>query len=74
MRVGLCQLESKTGDFEANLGEVVQGLKRADVDRVEIVCFPERLLTGHDRGAFPGPLTHPGLPDTFTQIVGAAGA
>ena len=46
MRIGHCQLESKTGDFEANLGKVVKGLERADRDRVEIVCFPECFLTG----------------------------
>ena len=47
MRIGHCQLESKTGDFEANLGKVVKGLERADKDRVEIVCFPECFLTGY---------------------------
>jgi predicted amidohydrolase len=47
MRIGHCQLESKTGDFEANLGKVVRGLERADRDRVEIVCFPECFLTGY---------------------------
>jgi predicted amidohydrolase len=47
MRIGHCQLESKTGDFEANLSKVVKGLERADKDRVEIVCFPECFLTGY---------------------------
>jgi predicted amidohydrolase len=47
MRIGHCQLESKPGDFDANLGKVVQGLERADKDRVEIVCFPECFLTGY---------------------------
>jgi predicted amidohydrolase len=47
MRVGHCQLESKAGDFETNLGKVVKGLERADRDRVEIVCFPECFLTGY---------------------------
>ncbi|HKB00939.1 MAG TPA: nitrilase-related carbon-nitrogen hydrolase, partial [Gemmataceae bacterium] len=46
MRIGHCQLESKTGDFEANLAKVVKGLERADRDRVEIVSFPECFLTG----------------------------
>ena len=40
MRIGHCQLESKPGDFEANLAKVVQGLERADRDRVEVVSFP----------------------------------
>lgn len=47
MRIGHCQLESKYGDFEANLAKVVNGLERADRDRVEIVCFPECFLTGY---------------------------
>ena len=47
MRIGHCQLESKTGDFEVNLDKVVKGLERADKDRVEIVCFPECFLTGY---------------------------
>lgn len=47
MRIGHWQLESKTGDFEANLAKIVTGLERADKDRVEIVCFPECFLTGY---------------------------
>jgi predicted amidohydrolase len=47
MRIGHWQLESKTGDFDANLAKVVTGLERADKDRVEIVCFPECFLTGY---------------------------
>ena len=39
MRIGHWQLESKTGDFDANLAKVVTGLERADKDRVEVVCF-----------------------------------
>jgi predicted amidohydrolase len=47
MRIGHCQLESKTGDFDANLAKVVAGLERADKERVQIVCFPECFLTGY---------------------------
>lgn len=47
MRIGHCQLESKTGDFDGNLAKVVKGLERADRDRVEILCFPECFLTGY---------------------------
>ncbi len=47
MRIGHCQLESKTGDFDANLAKVVEGLRRADRERVEILCFPECFLTGY---------------------------
>jgi predicted amidohydrolase len=47
MRIGHWQLESKLGDFKANLDKVVKGLEQADRDRVEIVCFPECFLTGY---------------------------
>jgi len=47
MRIGHCQLDSQLGDFEGNLKKVVQGLERADRDRVEIVSFPECFLTGY---------------------------
>jgi predicted amidohydrolase len=47
MRIGHCQLESKTGDFDANLEKVVRGLERADKERVDIACFPECFLTGY---------------------------
>jgi predicted amidohydrolase len=47
MRIGHCQLDSKSGDFEANLAKVVKGVERAEKERVEIVCFPECFLTGY---------------------------
>ncbi|HEX3150427.1 MAG TPA: carbon-nitrogen hydrolase family protein [Gemmataceae bacterium] len=47
MRIGHCQLEATTGDFDSNLGKVVKGLERADKDRVAIVSFPECFLTGY---------------------------
>jgi predicted amidohydrolase len=47
MRIGHCQLEAKTGDFDANLAKVVAGLERADKERVEVVSFPECFLTGY---------------------------
>jgi predicted amidohydrolase len=47
MRIGHWQLESKLGDFKANLAKVVKGLEQADRDRVAIVCFPECFLTGY---------------------------
>jgi predicted amidohydrolase len=47
VRIGHCQLESKCGDFEANLAKLVKGLEQAQRDRVEIVCFPECFLTGY---------------------------
>jgi predicted amidohydrolase len=47
MRIGHCQFVSRCGEVGANLARVVQGLERADRDRVEIVCFPECFLTGY---------------------------
>jgi predicted amidohydrolase len=47
MRIAHCQFNVKTGDFEANLEKVKQGLQRADEERAAIVCFPECCLTGY---------------------------
>ena len=47
MRIGHCQLESVPGDFDGNLAKVVAGLERADRERVQVVCFPECVLTGY---------------------------
>ncbi len=47
MRIGHCQLESVSGDFDGNLAKVVKGLERADRERVQVVCFPECFLTGY---------------------------
>ena len=46
MRIAHCQLESKLGDFDANLEKVVKGLERADKERAEIVSFPGMLPHG----------------------------
>lgn len=51
MRIGHCQLVSKLGDFDGNLAKVVEGLKRADRERVEVVSFPECYLTGYTDSA-----------------------
>lgn len=47
MRIGHCQMECRTGDFEGNLARVVRGLEWAQRERVEIVSFPECFLTGY---------------------------
>jgi predicted amidohydrolase len=47
MKIGHCQFETKTGDFEGNLAKVVRGLETAQREGVEIVCFPECFLTGY---------------------------
>ena len=47
MRIAHCQFEPTSGDFDANLAKLVEGLKRADDERAEIVSFPECFLTGY---------------------------
>jgi len=47
MRIAHCQLEANTGAFDANLDKLIQGLTRADKERVDVVCFPECFLTGY---------------------------
>lgn len=47
MRIGHYQAVCEPGDFETNLAKVVEGLKRAERERVEILCFPECFLTGY---------------------------
>lgn len=51
MRIGHCQLDSQLGDFSGNLDKVVEGLRRADEERIEILCFPECFLTGYPNDA-----------------------
>jgi len=52
MRIAHCQFEPKGGDFEANLAKMVEGARRCEADRAEIVSFPECFLTGYqDDGA-----------------------
>lgn len=47
MRIAHCQFEPKSGDFDANLARVAEGLERAEAERAEIVSFPECFLTGY---------------------------
>jgi len=35
------------GNFEANRAKLVEGLQRAEKERVEIACYPECFLTGY---------------------------
>lgn len=52
MRIAHCQFEPRSGDLDANLAKMVEGLKHAEADRAEIVSFPECFLTGYqDDGA-----------------------
>src|SRR5438552_3203920 len=47
MKVGHFQCESHPGDVEGNLNKVLEGLERAKANHVEIVSFPECVLTGY---------------------------
>ena len=51
MRVAHFQLDSRYNDFAGNLAKVVKGLERADRERVDVVCFPECMLTGYPDAA-----------------------
>ncbi len=47
VRIGHYQCVCKQGDFEANLATVIKGLELAKEARLDIVSFPESLLTGY---------------------------
>ncbi|MEQ1842655.1 MAG: carbon-nitrogen hydrolase family protein [Verrucomicrobiales bacterium] len=47
MKIGHCQYESWSGDFEHNLKRFEEGLAKADAEGVAIVSFPECFLTGY---------------------------
>jgi predicted amidohydrolase len=47
MRIAHAQLESKAGDFDANLAKMKKALERAHKERVEVLSFPECFLTGY---------------------------
>ena len=46
MKIGHFQLDCAHGDYDANVMKVLEGLERADSEGVEIVSFPESMLTG----------------------------
>ena len=47
MKIGHYQCECVPGDSEANIGKVIEGLEFADGEGIEIMAFPESLLTGY---------------------------
>lgn len=47
MKVGCYQCNSVHGDFEANLATVLKGLEAGEKEGVELLAFPESLLTGY---------------------------
>jgi predicted amidohydrolase len=47
MKVGHCQLECITGNYEQNLAKLVSWLEVADGEGLDIVSFPESFLTGY---------------------------
>jgi predicted amidohydrolase len=51
MRIGHFQTVSRAGEFDANLAKFGEGLRRADRDHVEILCFPECFFTGYAQSA-----------------------
>lgn len=49
VRIGHYQCECRQGDFDANVKKVLEGLQLAADARLDIVSFPESLLTGYFR-------------------------
>jgi predicted amidohydrolase len=47
LRVGHYQCECTPGDYEANIGKVLEGLEFAERERLDIMVFPESFLTGY---------------------------
>lgn len=47
MKIGHYQLQCVTGDLDANVSKVLAGLAEADAQQLEIVSFPESMLTGY---------------------------
>ena len=64
VRIGHYQCICRQGDFNANLATIVKGLELAANARLDIVSFPEAMLTGYfaceaDAPSIPSPLTRP---------------
>jgi len=49
VKIGHYQCVCRQGDFQRNLGTVIHGLELATEARLDIVSFPESLLTGYYR-------------------------
>ncbi len=47
LRVGICQINSKVGDLEANAAKIVQSAKIAVASGAEIIVFPELAICGY---------------------------
>jgi len=47
MRIGHCQVQPVFGDFDGCLAKLVGGLEKAEIERVEIVSFPECFFCGY---------------------------
>jgi predicted amidohydrolase len=47
VRIGHFQCECQQGDFEANVQTLLRGLQQAQKEQLDIVSFPESLLTGY---------------------------
>jgi len=47
MRIGHYQCVCRQGDFDANLATVIKGLELAIEARLDVVSFPEAMLTGY---------------------------
>lgn len=47
LRLGLAQINPIVGDFSGNVAKILQFVREADKAGVDLICFPELVLTGY---------------------------
>ncbi len=47
IRIALAQINPIVGDFDYNVGKILEYIRRAEEFQADIVCFPELVLTGY---------------------------
>ncbi len=47
IRIALAQMNPIVGDFDYNVGKILEYIRRAEMLQADVVCFPELVLTGY---------------------------
>jgi NAD+ synthase (glutamine-hydrolysing) len=47
MKIALAQINTRIGDFEANLESILSCIQRAENDQVDLIVFPELIVCGY---------------------------
>lgn len=47
VRIALAQINPIVGDFDYNVGKIVEYIRRAEELQADVICFPELVLTGY---------------------------